>query len=225
MSITNQDRPITTLDNGAARPVNYETWDSNDSSWDTELRTWDEMNAVITNALRQSATINSNTVFQSVAIRNNYSGTVGFRFSVSEDIYVYEIGRLFVAQNTRDHVMNIWVSTDTVTPVATATVLVGANSDINGYKYATLPSPVLLSAGNTYSITVDVVSGEDMFKDQWSMSGTLQSIFTPIISCFQGSPSVYPVQTSFAGNCFDCPTMKYRLSSGLGNITNISKPA
>ena len=48
MSITNQDKPTTTLSN-PDRVVTYETWNSNTSTWDTETRNWNEMGTTWTN--------------------------------------------------------------------------------------------------------------------------------------------------------------------------------
>lgn len=57
MAITNQDRPITTLDNGAVRPVNYETFDTLTTTFDTETRTFDQMGTNWTNTTRPTSSM------------------------------------------------------------------------------------------------------------------------------------------------------------------------
>ena len=40
------------MTNGVSTPVQYETWDSNTSSFNTETRTWDEMGTIWNNQSR-----------------------------------------------------------------------------------------------------------------------------------------------------------------------------
>jgi len=57
MSITNIDKPTTSIANSEIRVVSYETWDSNTTTWDTETRTWDEMGAIWDNTTKPSTSI------------------------------------------------------------------------------------------------------------------------------------------------------------------------
>jgi hypothetical protein len=56
MTIVNTSKPSTSLAN-ATKVVNYETWDSNTTTFDTETRTWDEMGTIWANQSKPSTSI------------------------------------------------------------------------------------------------------------------------------------------------------------------------
>lgn len=56
MAIVNTSKPTTALSN-SARVFSYETWDSNTTTWNTEVRTWDEMAAIMDNTSKPSTSI------------------------------------------------------------------------------------------------------------------------------------------------------------------------
>ena len=48
MPLTNTSKPTTSLTN-IANVKDFETWDSNTTTFDTEIRTWDEMGSLMNN--------------------------------------------------------------------------------------------------------------------------------------------------------------------------------
>lgn len=59
MAITNTSKPSTSLTNVTATPVQYETFDSLTTTFDTETRTFDEMATNWTNSSRPTTSISN----------------------------------------------------------------------------------------------------------------------------------------------------------------------
>ena len=138
--------------------------------------------------------------------RNNASGSVGCRFTVATAVLITKVGRFYDAGSTHDHVISIWISTNTTTPLARATVLASSASDGNGYKWAPLPASVILRPGNTYSIAVDEANGLDNWPDIYVP--TVDANFTITQGCFVLTPSLFPSSNSNAGSTFSTPNME-----------------
>lgn len=56
MPLTNTSKPTTSLTN-IANVKDFETWDSNATTWNTEIRTWDEMGSLIGNTSKPTTSI------------------------------------------------------------------------------------------------------------------------------------------------------------------------
>lgn len=56
MAIINTSKPTSSISN-SSRVVSYETWDSNTTTWNTEVRTWDEMAAIMDNTSKPTTSI------------------------------------------------------------------------------------------------------------------------------------------------------------------------
>jgi hypothetical protein len=56
MSISNTSKPTTAYTN-TSKVVNYETWDSNTTTFDTEVRSWDEMSTIWDNQSKPTTSI------------------------------------------------------------------------------------------------------------------------------------------------------------------------
>lgn len=226
MTITNTPKPSSGTQIDAARVVEYETWDTNTSTWDTETRTWDSMQSSMENVSLPSVNLtNSFSSFPSTALRNDFTGAVGFRFVLTSDVYLYQVGRLYVAGNSQNHKINIWISTDTVTPIATATILAATTSDSSNYKYVSFSSHVQLTAGNTYHVTCNNTSGGDTFKDLWSAAGTINSPFGSVASSFALSQDVFPTFGGVANSMYDTIAFKFGLSNYDTQMINTLKPS
>lgn len=152
-------------------------------------------------------TASSFVVKPTTAARNNHTGALGFTFSVSSQITVSQLGRLYVAGNTLNHVIKLWISTNTVTPLASGTILNASTSDSDGFKWVSI-TPVTLMTGNTYAIAIDELSGFDTWKDLWVPSTDIDSVFTNISAAYSNTAGIYPSLGAIATNIYNTPAMK-----------------
>jgi hypothetical protein len=153
----------------------------------------------------------------STATRNNFTGALGFAFSVSSPISVSQFGRKYLSGNTQNHAVNLWISTNTSTPIATGTILASSSSDGNGFKWVSI-TPVTLFPGNTYVIAIDETNGDDTWYGEFTPS--LQSVFTSVVAAYSTTQSTYPSNQSGSNNIYDSPAMMYQAYT----IVNESAP-
>lgn len=225
MAITNFPKPTGSITN-FSKVASFETWGTITTTWGSETRTWGDTQSLMDNISKPSINLtNSFSSFPTTALRNNFTGAVGFRFEVSSNIYVYSVGRLYVAGNTQDHKVNFWISTDTVTPIATATILASSTSDSNNYKYVDLSSLLQLSPGNTYYVAANNTSGGDTWKDLWSASSTINSPITNIQASYAASADAFPNFSGGANSMYETISLKFGLSAYDSQIINIAKPS
>ena len=156
--------------------------------------------------------VKSFITFPTTAPRNDFAGAMGFRFQVSSPINVARLGRMYVSGNSQDHVIKLWISTNTSTPLASATILNSSATDGNGYKWVQI-TPITLTPGNTYAIAIDETVGGDKWKDTWSFGSTMQTVFTNVVSAYQGGAGVYPASGATAGQMYDAPAMDYSVAT------------
>jgi hypothetical protein len=98
------------------------------------------------------------------SLRNDWSGWVGFQFTVGgTPLTVTELGRWVVSGNSSNHVVKLFYSNGA--PIPNATVTVSTAGKPAGFTYATLATPVALAAGTTYAVMSQEVSGQ--YADQW----------------------------------------------------------
>ena len=138
---------------------------------------------------------------------NNFTGALGFQFRVSQSITVSQLGRLYRSGNTQNHSINLWISTNTVTPLVSATILAASPSDSNGFKWASI-SPTTLTPSNLYAIALDETNAGDTWLS------TFAAVFQPQIldfrSAFVATPGAYPNLTSLGSPYIvDTPAMMY----------------
>ena len=157
----------------------------------------------------------------SAPARNNFTGALGYRFQVLVAITVTELGRYYDGGSSNDHVVNLWVDSNTSTPIATATVLAASASDSLGFKWATLSSSVTLYPGIYYYIAVDETSG----GDKWNDANTFAPCFAPeipqqlyngggslvanISNAYSSTPSTFPSNVSGGYTIYDTPAMTF----------------
>ena len=146
------------------------------------------------------------SAYPTTAARNNFTGTAGFRFSVSSAIVVNQLGRLYVAGNTQDHVVKLWSTASTTVPITTATILASADSDANGFKWVAI-TPVTLIPGVYYSIAIDETNGGDTWKDDWIP--TFQSTFNTKWTCYSATPGTFPSNIGTYNHIYNTPALKY----------------
>ncbi len=99
-------------------------------------------------------------------IRNNYTGYVGMNITVgSAPITVTALGRIVAGSNGGSHIVKIvQASTGTDVPGASVTVNVGTGTP-GTFAYATLSSPVTLSANTAYYVVTQETFGGDSWYD------------------------------------------------------------
>lgn len=124
-------------------------------------------------------------------LRNNSGLSVGMKITVGgSNIAVTQIGRYFVSGNTGTHTLYIYKVSDN-SLVASANVDNSTGTaDAGGFKYATLSTPVTLTAGTSYY----VLSGETNGGDQWhDLYSTITSTSAASIDCavYQTAPTTF----------------------------------
>jgi hypothetical protein len=101
-------------------------------------------------------------------IDNPVVSAMGMLFSVKKSVTASALGRYYIAGNSHNHNINLWVSTNTTTPLASGTILAASSSDSLGFKWVSV-APVTLTPGNLYAIAVDEdLSGGDTWYDHHS---------------------------------------------------------
>lgn len=161
----------------------------------------------ITVAGSDATTYTSFATWQTTAARNNITFDLGYDFTPAVDITVSELGRLYVAGNSNNHVIRVW-NTATQSVVVSGTVLNASSSDGNNYKWVSV-TPTVLAAGTVYSITCAETNGGDTWKDSWDSSGTFNRFIKRIGSAYTGTPGSYPTTRSAGTTIFNTPAMKF----------------
>ena len=221
MALTNISKPSTTFANSSK--VSFgETWGTITPSWASETRSWNLTASLLRNSLKPLTS--SFLVPPTTAARNNFTGSVGFSFTVSSEIDVFQLGRLYVSGNTQNHTVNLWISTDTVTPIATATILASSLSDSSNFKYVTLTSSVTLTPGNTYYVGCNETDTGDMWKDAWLTTSSMQSVFGATTACYSTSQNAFPGTLSTVGYMYDTVAFKTSWVNAPSSFTNLPKP-
>ena len=104
-------------------------------------------------------------------LRNQYSGWVGMQFRVgAAPLTVTSLGRICVAGNSGQHVMKL-VASDADVSGGSATVSMSGCTP-GQYAYASLPSPITLSAGATYLLMSQEIANGDFWYDFGNVSST-----------------------------------------------------
>jgi len=100
-------------------------------------------------------------------LRNNYSGWVGFGFQVgSTPLTVSGLGRIAVAGNTQTHTVKLVDAANGVDlPGGSVFVMPGAATP-GTFTYASLATPVTLSASKTYYVLTQEALGGDQWYDE-----------------------------------------------------------
>ncbi len=101
-------------------------------------------------------------------LRNNFTGTVGETWTISDDlsgtsIHVVALGRWIVSGNNQSHTLTLSGSGGSLGSVTLNTV----GQTAGQYAYAYFPTPVLIhfTNGDAYNIATSEVSGDDQWYD------------------------------------------------------------
>lgn len=99
-------------------------------------------------------------------LRNNFSGFVGFQFTVgASPITITALGRLVFAGNTFTHVVNLYDNGGSGIPILTVTVAT-LGQTAGQYTYANVITPMVLAAGGIYFCLSQELSAGDQWADQ-----------------------------------------------------------
>ncbi len=122
-------------------------------------------------------------------IRNSFSGWIGMQFKVgSAALTIDSLGRYCVAGNSANHVLKL-VAAGSSADVAGGSVSVSMVGCTPGqYVYGALSTPLSLTAGATYLLMTQEVSGGDSWYDFGPVTG---ASVASILGCTYGSGSSY----------------------------------
>jgi hypothetical protein len=134
--------------------------------------------------------------------------SVGFTFILTHAITVSQLGRKYIAGDTHNDNINLWISSNTATPLATATVLNSSPTDSNGFKWVTLATPITLLPYIEYAIATDTTTGGNSWYAAYAPS--LNPYFENIIAAYTLSGnSLYPSSVGITGDIYDSPAMMF----------------
>jgi hypothetical protein len=144
------------------------------------------------------------------AVRNDFTGWVGFKFTVGgQAMTVTDLGRYVTGTSTHTHAVRIVSAAGAVVAEAqVATTGVPAGS----FAYASLAAPVTLAAGATYNLASAETAGGDAWRDYDSALTTTSAaaVNAPIYS-FDG---IAFTAASGAGLGYVPPNFKYLVDRG-----------
>ena len=148
--------------------------------------------------------------FSSPTLRSNFTGWVGFRFTVgASPLTVTHVGRWVVSGNSQSHVVKL-VASATQTDVAGGSATVPTSGQGAGaFTYVALNTPITLSANTAYYLVSHEANGGDQWYDhpgtQVSLSevatlyGPAWSLDTPTqYYVSQGGESYVPVSLKYS---------------------------
>ena len=148
--------------------------------------------------------------------RNDKTQAEGMAFTVNRAITVSQLGRKYLSGNTQNHAINLWISTNQVTPIASGTVLAASTSDSFGVKWVSI-TPVTLTPGNSYVIGIDETNGGDTWQDHFAYSLQPQIINTWTA---EGPTSSFPVASYPQAQMYDTPGLTFTTAVPTSTITS-----
>ena len=105
------------------------------------------------------------SVSLSPTVRNNFTGWVGYKFTVGNSpVLVSQLGRWVRSGNTGNHAVKLVDANGNDLAGGSATV-VTAGATAGAFAYASLANPITLSANTTYILVSQEVSGGDQWYD------------------------------------------------------------
>lgn len=145
-------------------------------------------------------------------LRSNFTGSLGFTFTLAANITVSSLGRLYISGDTHNHFMAIYDISSPGSAVVSGTVLAATASDANNYKYVSI-TPTTLLASKTYAIAIDEVNGQDQWLDQaWTSTNFLNPYVKRLGSNF-GTASAYPSSFNPGNVIYGAPAFKFTTSA------------
>jgi hypothetical protein len=104
-------------------------------------------------------------------LRNNYSGWVGFKFTVGPaPIHVWRLGRYYVSGNTHTHTVKLVRASDG-TDVSGSVTILSAPPGVSGGGYNWAQSGALLPPNTSYYLVSEETAGGDQWHDAGPVTG------------------------------------------------------
>ena len=141
-------------------------------------------------------------------IRNNLTGFVGMKFTVgTAPVTVTSLGRIYVNGNNGTHTVKLVnAATGVDIPGGSVSINMSTGTPSNGFKYAALAAPVILSANTAYYLASQETSG----GDQWYDSNTvLTTTAIGVVNNAVSRPNNTWVAAGGANNSFGPVDFKY----------------
>lgn len=211
-SLTNDEGAQNTLTRSSGGTSDWDLTSLTIRNSDTGIQSL-STNSLFGRTVVNLAATSTNTVFNGEpanGTRSNFTGALGYEFQVLAPVSVTSLCRHATSTiNIQDHKINLWITTDTVTPIATGNVTPGTTADANDFQcVSTVPGPVTLIPGSVYRIT----SNENNAGDNWNDLFT-PSFNTTIIQLngayFASAHDTYPTNSGGAGSIYSTPSMKF----------------
>ena len=137
----------------------------------------------------------------SSTVRSNYTGWVGFKFTVgSTPLIVSRLGRWVRSGNTNSHAVKLVASNGTDISGGTATVNTSGAAP-GQFAYGLLSSPITLLATTTYYVVSQEVSGGDSWYD-WETSLTPSGAITVDRAAYAANNSTTYTLVGSTGNSY-----------------------
>lgn len=131
------------------------------------------------------------TVAPSSPTRNNFSGTLGYRFTATSSWVLRGLGRFKGSLNSGSHQVGIWSTGGTLL----GSVIITTNSPIDalGWRSEFLSSPVSIVSGTSYHVGSTETSGGDNWKDNAPVAGSIDAGYVgSFFSFFSTTQNAFP---------------------------------
>jgi len=145
--------------------------------------------------------------------RNDFTGWAGMIIQPTGDVMVAALGRWRLPGNGQTHQVKLMDASDgTLVPNAIVTVDLSGKPD-NEFVFAPLGPAAQLTAGHSYYLLSQEVTGGDMFIDYVNVTVTPTSDFqvlNPVYGDPMATPAIaYTVPTPAGGNCYGPVNLTY----------------
>jgi hypothetical protein len=141
--------------------------------------------------------------------RNNFSGSLGMRFTPVSGFTLKAMGRFAGSLFTGSHQVRIYNAA--LTLLGSVTITTSSPSDALGYRYELLSSNIVLAAATQYWVGVTETSGGDNWQDLRSTSGYVNaSVIGSIVAGYSLSQNAVPnITVGSAGDAYVFPQLYY----------------
>jgi hypothetical protein len=197
----------------------FQMWLQDGADWSASPSTTVTMGAAHTMTAVYAGSSSTSTAFvTSVNLgtpRSDYGGYVGMELVVgAAPVTVTQLGRMMASGNTGTHTVKL-VNASNGSDVAGGSVAISmAGGTVGQFTYATLTSPVTLSAGATYYlVSQEVVGGDEWYDINTVLTTT--SVASDATGAYGTGPGAWFTYGS-AGNSYGPLDFKYSSPSGPG---------
>lgn len=135
------------------------------------------------------------------ATRNNFSGTIGYRFVATSSFSLLALGRWVGTIFAGSHLVAIY--SDAGTLLRSVTITTGSAADGAGWRYELLSSALSIVSGTAYRVGVTETSGGDNWQDTRSSTGVFDAAYIGTIdSYYHLSQNSFPNTLANSGQIY-----------------------